>query len=259
MNTILTKVLASSFLPEGSNSKVYSFSKGNNSSSVSANILKNAISAIEYFFAPISGLISKPTFTITPSKVSVDLFYYLPSDNESSPFIENSKGNDTELNNSAVNALGEILSKIFNCDVSVKLVRLHYPYLNSYILAQYIAINSHKYNFSRMQRMIFSNVPTVQNAAFNVSNSTDLSIKEDGLITETLKENKEYVTHLTGIKIQISGRSTTQSMSPRQTVQRCHIGSFAKNNKTSISCSTFTSKNKTGAFSVKVWLSQKTQ
>lgn len=245
MNTILTKVLASSFLPEGSNSKVYSFNKGYNKSSQNGNTQRAAMSAIEYFFAPISGLISKPTFTITPSKVSIHLFYYLPSA-------------DQELNSSAVNALGKILGKIFNCAVNVKLIRLHYPYLNSYILAQYIAINGHKYNFSRMQRMIFSNVPTVQDAAFSVSGPKSSSlISESNDVTEN--STKELVTHLTGIKIQISGRLTTQAMSPRQTVQRCHIGSFAKNNKSLISLSTFTSKNKTGAFSVKVWLSQKTQ
>jgi len=58
--------------------------------------------------------------------------------------------------------------------------------------------------------------------------------------------------HITGIKIKLSGRLTTQRSSPRQTVQAGRLGSSAKGAYSTLDYSQHTSKNKLGAFTMKV-------
>jgi hypothetical protein len=49
----------------------------------------------------------------------------------------------------------------------------------------------------------------------------------------------------------------TERSRPRQTVQTAQIGSFAKGNLSLVDSASFTTKNKKGAFTVKVWISQR--
>jgi len=58
--------------------------------------------------------------------------------------------------------------------------------------------------------------------------------------------------HITGIKIKLSGRLTTQRSSPRQTVQAGRLGSSAKGTYSTVDYSQHTAKNKLGAFTMKV-------
>lgn len=60
------------------------------------------------------------------------------------------------------------------------------------------------------------------------------------------------VSHITGIKIKLSGRLTTQRSSPRQTVQAGRLGSSAKGAFSTVDYSQHTAKNKLGAFTMKV-------
>jgi len=95
----------------------------------------NAIKLINSYFASFVNssskqvvLISKPTFTITSDTVTVHFLYYLPSLNK--------------LSITSTNALSECLSQPFNKKVHLKLTRVHYPYMNSYILGQYFVHNA---------------------------------------------------------------------------------------------------------------------
>ena len=70
--------------------------------------------------------------------------------------------------------------------------------------------------------------------------------------------------HISGIKVQISGRLVTETVIPRITVKSCLIGTFQRagqspaNNTTQIiDYSKFTTKNELGAFTVKVWICQR--
>src|ERR1700712_3629384 len=211
------------------------------------NVTRVATRVIEHFFSPIRALASKPTFTMTSSdssssgsnfvgqdgKVIVNVFYYISNKEQA-------------LSDNAVNNLGQVLSKLFKRPVELRLVRLHYPYLNSYILAQYIAINSNRYNFTRIQRAIFNALRPVKASSLTSS---------DQLLPA----------YITGMKIRVSGRLVTERSVPRQTVKTVQIGSFSRvtplrgegtcqNNV--IDSASFTSKNKKGAFTVKVWISQ---
>jgi hypothetical protein len=204
------------------------------------NVTRVATRVIEHFFSPIRALASKPTFTMTSSnssssgsnfvgqdgKVIVNVFYYISNKEQA-------------LSDSTVNNLGQVLSKLFKRPVELRLVRLHYPYLNSYILAQYIAINSNRYNFTRIQRAIFNALRAVKASSLHDSAGSDQVLPS----------------YITGMKIRVSGRLLTQRSVPRQTVQTAQIGSFSGQDNV-IDSGSYTTKNKKGAFTVKVWISQ---
>ena|ERR1700712_1660094 len=224
--------VTSTFLPgaSGGLAPLASFDKGQvNEQRVATKLIAN------FFSVPLAtdvqALASKPVFSVSGDKVVINVFYYLAS--------------DKALNNSSINSLGEVLGKVFKQPVELRFVRLHYPYLNSYILAQYIAINTAKYNFTRIQRAIFGALQ------FPVLKGSNL----DGPLPS----------YITGMKIRISGRLTTQRSVPRQTVQTAQIGSFSSSHIPSgsqgdksgiIESASFSTKNQKGAFTVKVWISQ---
>ena len=105
--------------------------------------------------------------------------------------------------------------------MELRCIRLQYPYLDSLILSQYLALNAGKYNFLRMKKRLFQKVGTG-----NV----------DGL------DN-----HLPSL-------STTQRSIPRKTVTNAHKGSFTVSKKldASLSLSQYTAKNKFGSYTLKV-------
>lgn len=186
-----------------------------------------ATSLIKSFFAQYRVLVGKPTYkTASTGKVVVQIPYFLPV------------GTITEAK---INALGIAITRLFNSSakqspatVEVRLIRLQYPYLDSSILAQYVALNAGKYNFTRMQKMIFRKVPTIK---------MDTELPTDALPSQ-----------LTGVKLELAGRLTTQRSIPRKTVENGHTGSFTASNKlnTSLDFSQYASKNKLNAFTIKV-------
>jgi hypothetical protein len=193
-----------------------------------------AIQIIADYFSKTQVLSGKPVFTVLGNKVVVNVFYYIPVKNQA-------------LNNSTINSLGEVLSKLYKLPVELRLVRLHYPYLNSYILAQYIAMNTRKYNLKAITNSLFTRV--------------QLSGPDSAPLLPA---------QILGLKVKISGRLTTQRSVPRQTVQTVQIGSFSSSAIAQavskpgsdyaegvVEYAAYTSKNKKGAFTVKVWISQK--
>lgn len=188
---------------------------------------------IANYFSQIQALAGKPVFTVLDNVVLVNVFYYIPYAHQA-------------LDNSTINSLGKILSKVYKRPVQLRLVRLHYPYLNSSILAQLIAMNTQKYNFKAIMTRLFRRV--------KVSNSKSPALLPSQIV---------------GIKVKISGRLLKQRSIPRKTVQTTQIGSFSSSliasaNKPhlpkadgAVEYATFTGKNKKGAFTVKVWISQK--
>lgn len=231
----------STFLPGvsgGLSTPLGSFSlRGGDKGNVNAQRVATKLIA-NFFSKPLAtevhALASKPVFSVSGDKVVINVFYYL--------------ADKKALNNSSINSLGQVLSKLFKQPVELRFVRLHYPYLDSYILAQYIAINTAKYNFTRIQRAIFGALQ------FPVLKASEAPVAT---------EDTTLPSYITGMKIRISGRLTTQRSVPRQTVQTAQVGSFSSshipsNSKASgiISSASFSTKNQKGAFTVKVWISQ---
>ena len=202
----------------------YMFNKANRTNIMS--MQRQATSIIQSFFAKYQSLVGKPVFTVSSDKVIVQLFYYAPTDS---------------ISNSSITALGDALTRCWDRTVELRLIRLNHSALDSSILAQYLTSNGGKYSFNRILDMLKGSLPTV---------ISEGSI-DDNSVTP--------VSHVTGVKVKLSGRLTTQRAAPRQTVQAGRIGSSAKGKYGTVDYSQHTAKNKLGAFTMKVWISQQSR
>jgi len=161
------------------------FDKSNRTNIMS--MQRQAISIIQSFFVKFQTLVGKPVFTVSADKAVVQLFYM-------------GTATDT-LTNASIAALGDALTRCFGRTVELRLIRLNHSALDSSIFAQYLTANAGKYSFNRILDMLKGSLPTV------VSEGS----VDDSTVTPT--------SHITGVKIKLSGRLTTQRSGPRQTVQ----------------------------------------
>lgn len=208
------KSLKTNFLLNKNISNGYMFTKQENRS----NIEKNSIEILKRYFASIKVLSSKEVFTVTRDKVIITAFYYS---------LDN-----TSINENTINNLGLLLSKIYNRPVELQLIKLLYPYLDRNILAQFVSLQTRKYNFRKIKRLLFKNIP------LSYTNTDDVS-------------------KIVGIKIIISGRLTTERARPRKTVSMAKMGTFRQlDKKMLMDYSSHTFKNAHGAFTVKIWINQ---
>lgn len=196
-----------------------------------------------------SFFISKPDFSHTNSKVTIQFFYYTASNSKNSFNNDITAGEHNFVFRKDFSELSTTLAQLYQKEVNVIATRLYYPYLNSDIFSQYLAYNAPSNTFMDFQEAILTN-PSLH--------KTNLPA------------------HISGIKVQVSGRLVTETVIPRITVKSCLIGSFQRNannitpaNKissggapfclttASIDYSKFTTKNELGAFTVKVWICQR--
>jgi hypothetical protein len=195
----------------------YMFDKANRT--IIMSMQRQAIAIIKSFFAKYQSFVGKPVFTVNPDKVIVQLFYYAPTET---------------ITNASITALGNALTRCWGRTVELRLIRLNHSALDSSIFAQYLTANAGKYSFNRILDMLKSSLPTV------VSEGS----VDDSAVTPA--------SHITGVKIKLSGRLTTQRSGPRQTVQAGRLGSSAKGHYGTVDFSQHTAKNKLGAFTMKV-------
>lgn len=216
-------------------------------------------------------LISKPVFVITPDKIIIQLFYYLILPNflhkkykhsfnyninrrkfkkiknlRQRQFLEFKKiklksrikfiklANKSLINIFPVKfeKLCEILSHLFKKPVELDLIRLHYPYNDSNILVQLLAILINKIKLRIIIRKLF-NKAIIKNKFF---------INKLNIIPA----------FLSGISIKVAGRLLTHKVVPRKTVKITRRGSSARGQINFLDVARFTNKNKRGAFTITV-------
>lgn len=122
-----------------------------------------------------------------------------------------------------MNALGNTLSQCWSRYTKLNLVRINHSMLDRSVLAHYISLNRTKYSFNRIVDFLSS----------ELSNQTKSSTDN---------------TNIVGVKVDLGGRLTTQRSGPRQTTQTRRLGS----SRLKTDSGSYTSKNKLGAFTVKV-------
>ena len=74
---------------------------------------------------------------------------------------------------------------------------------------------------------------------------------------ETFYWYKNIPSILTGLRVQVSGRLSRDRIVPKITVQKKQLGGFKINNKNISDYAVFTSKNRKGAYTIKVWTTHK--
>lgn len=224
---------------------------------------KIALNVIKHYFQ--FALISKPKFNKDSNKIVISFYYFLnlpvskrlnfgQSKRIQSSLQEGSITNNKKLLPLEAKGYSKLilkLSRFYGKPVELRPVRIHYPYLNSYILAQYLALNIKAGNFNKISRNLFKKAKLVKN---NNITSTKTNIK-DLIKYSSAMLNPHY---LTGIKIQISGRLSMRKAASRTRVVRKSSGTLSLNShNTLIDANKFSFKTKNGAATVKVWLSSK--
>ena len=259
----LTKLLANSQSSIANNQSVgYNFI---NKHKTYQNYKLGIFKLLKYFFARYYGLISKPFWTITPDKIIIHLCLYQPQNllknKNKNKFKKKNKYRRFRFRNrfrlsqatikklyiprSKFRSLILILSEILQTNVELDIVELRYPYHDSHILAQFLGLNTKKYNFYKLIKKLFQRAKIFKR---NIISNSVMSKK---------RLNKVVPVKLTGIKIKIAGRLTTQRVVPKSTVKSAYKGCLEKSKQSFVDTSSFTAKNKLGAYTITVWLSHK--
>lgn len=244
-NKLIKNFLNTNMLMSSNN---YSFNKSLNKGNIhTLNVEKLRIKIIDHFFSPIKALSSKPNFIVSRDKVTINVFYYIPSNRTNTnvkKWDKNRKKNHKvieSLNQNTLNNLGRTLRKLFDRQVELQFVKLNYPYLNRTILAKYIGINTTRYKFKKVVGSVFRERPVVMNNNESFNQKHKLSLPS----------------HMVRMKIRRSGRLRSERAKPRMTVLEKKLGDFNDKNGTLTELGSWTSKNKHGAFTVKVWITHK--
>ena len=131
--------------------------------------------------------------------------------------------------------LTDSLSKKLKNNVQLELIRLHYPYKNSNILANYLALLVNKLKFIRITRKLLK-----YSIIKKYNNYTLLNI--DNIIPS----------YLTGLKIKIGGRLMKYRVVRKRTVKLFERGISSPGKVNFTDWARYTSKNRRGAFSITV-------
>lgn len=195
-----------------------------------------------------SVLLGNISYSTLPNKIVIRIPYY---SNLEQPFssLDTSKLGSALQSFYLVQKTSSQMQVKKGYHLEMRFIPLQYPYLDSHILSQYVAINAGKYNFSRIQKLLFNKVYPM------IDSSNTL-----GVYSEQGAENAQTEAKVSGVKMELSGRLTTQRSIPRKTVSNAHIGQFSSTSKNTLSSENlknksntqYSSKNKLGAFTIKV-------
>jgi hypothetical protein len=134
-----------------------------------------------------------------------------------------------------------ILSKFFNKNVELELIRLHQPYYDSNILVNFLALIINKKNIGAcIQRLYNSNIIKANKASAQNASSSDAAATQ------------RVAAYLSGLNIKISGRLMREPIIPRITTKKFEKGFTAKGKINYFDLARFTHKNRKGAFTITV-------
>jgi Mitochondrial ribosomal protein (VAR1) len=144
--------------------------------------------------------------------------------------------NITQIFPNKFKKLCEILSNLFKKPVELDLIRLHYPYNDSNILANFLAIMINRIKLRIIIKKLFGNA-ILKNKKFSGTKTNKLNI---------------IPAFLSGINIKVGGRLLNNRIVPRKTVKTIRRGAVAKGKINYLDVARYTNKNKRGAYSITV-------
>ncbi len=144
--------------------------------------------------------------------------------------------NITQIFPNKFKKLCEILSSLFKKPVELDLIRLHYPYNDSNILAHFLAIMINRIKLRIIVKRLFGKA-ILKNKKFSSTKTNKLNI---------------IPAFLSGINIKVAGRLLNNRIVPRKTVKTIRGGAVAKGKINSLDVARYTNKNKRGAYSITV-------
>ena len=137
------------------------------------------------------------------------------------------------------NIICSVLSKIFNKNIELDLIRVHYPYNESNILVNLFAIMINKIKFRRITRKLFRKIviKNINKIFRNRSNNSNFNV---------------IPAFLTGMKIKLGGRLMNVSIKSRKTVTVIERGASSPGKVNYTDLARYTNKNKRGAYSITI-------
>nr|AUN28039.1 ribosomal protein S3 [Malassezia furfur]UBU96560.1 ribosomal protein S3 [Malassezia furfur]UBU96747.1 ribosomal protein S3 [Malassezia furfur] len=227
----------------------HSFSKNNDYSN--QQLMKVANHLIKTFFDNHypNVLISNPVFDNGINKNTIHVFYYGVNNNNNK-----SKSSNPIINTNDILPLSDALALLFEKEINIKLTRVHYPYMNSMILAQYLLKNASTNTFLHFSESILTYPSLSPDTYGNINDENSFILPS----------------YITGIRLELSGRLMTEQQIPRVTKKSSRISNPNVNSGSSLNdagvssesmnnvlvdYAKFTSKNELGSFTLKVWIS----
>ncbi|KAI8978959.1 hypothetical protein BDB01DRAFT_798741 [Pilobolus umbonatus] len=195
-----------------------------------------AKTSLKHFFQ--SHLTSTPVFQHTPTKVTIQLYYY----------ADPNFGKVAEFK---LAPLEKLVSSLYpNKFVDLRFTRVHYPYMNAEILAQYLTINAERSGWSQLTRKFMKNVPLVKPP---LPHNMPFAVQWNNLLPQTA--NGQLTSAIQGIKYQVQGRLGRRKGASRTQVLRKSLGTFQfTSHKSLVDVGRHTFSNKNGSITVKVWI-----
>nr|UBU96600.1 ribosomal protein S3 [Malassezia furfur] len=229
----------------------HSFSKNNDYSN--QQLMKVANHLIKTFFDNHypNVLISNPVFDNGINKNTIHVFYYGVNNNNNK---HKSKSSNPIINTNDILPLSDALALLFEKEINIKLTRVHYPYMNSMILAQYLLKNASTNTFLHFSESILTYPSLSPDTYGNINDENSFILPS----------------YITGIRLELSGRLMTEQQISRVTKKSSRISNPNVNSGSSLNdagvssesmnnvlvdYAKFTSKNELGSFTLKVWIS----
>ena len=146
-----------------------------------------------------------------------------------------SKVNINRLFKFKFKTLTDLLSDRLKNNIQLELIRLHYPYKNSNILANFLALLINRIKFIRLTRKLIKYSIVKR---FNNSN--------------LLNTDAKFPSYLTGFNIKIGGRLMKYRVVRKRTVKLVQRGASSIGKVNFTDWARFTNKNRRGAYSITV-------
>ncbi|KAF7731434.1 Cullin-3 [Apophysomyces ossiformis] len=217
------------------NTSIYSFSRN-----VRNNLLWEkdgaAKEALKHYFQ--HHLTSTPAFLHSPSRITIQMYYYADP-------------NFSNLADYKLEPLEKLLTSLYpNKHVDMRLIRVHYPYMNAEILAQYLTINANRSSWSILTRKFMKGVPMVKPP---LPHDMPFAVQWNSLLPHV--NNGQLTSAIQGVKYQVSGRLGRRKGASRTQVMRKSLGTFQfTSHKSLVDAGRHTFANKNGSITVKVWI-----
>nr|YP_009690388.1 ribosomal protein S3 [Coniferiporia sulphurascens]QEG57168.1 ribosomal protein S3 [Coniferiporia sulphurascens] len=180
------------------------------------------------------------------AKIIIHLFYYVKNNSKSvsASLTEGTDGkNISSVYNEKLSFLIDYLTKLFNTEVELNLVRLYQPYQDSSILVQHLNSESYNSKFIKLVSRLFRRINIYKKIKFSKGN------------INMPNGHAAYPSGISGVNIKLAGRPINEKIIPRLTVKRAQRGNFNRLNSKVIEKSMFTDKSRKGAFNFTVRLS----
>lgn len=241
---------------------IYNFDKGIRYRNIK--LLRFADKVLKTLFYNFFWIISRPIYLYTPNKLFIYINYHLPTLTQRLQnrylwkYNKRPSKNIIDKKNFLVNS---VMTDFFNgtgiVNTELLLCNLKFPYQDSNILVQALGINGRRKTFHRIFGLLLNKSLIITNR-LKLNNDNNYVVKKiNRQKVKGIEIHKYNPFIITGFKIKVSGRLAAERVIPRITTKQKQRGSFKENKWTIVDFASYTTKNRRGAYTIKIWTTHK--